>query len=253
MIAPNSEILEPPLKRHLNIKGDLVSPSKIHKDQEDFIYKAVHILFRAGYRLKISEEATSTAIIFCHRYILSKTDFHGHNSSSFLVAATCLFLACKVNEVPRRLRDVINVTHKLVHPGSALPEPDKDYWSMKEKIVELEQEILRELNFDLEVALPYRFVYNYARSLRLPCEPCQRAVGLINSALFSSQCLRELSPPLLASAALYIAMELTKSSPKIHTSSNLPWWLVFGIEAGELEKACILLLDLHENCSKRSW
>lgn len=109
------------------------------------------------------------------------------------IAAACLFLGCKAEEEPRRIRDVINLSsildfediggdgseaskdnngdiidtsleqsatiEPLVITESQHPPPlDDKYWSDKENMVSIEQQLLRMLQFDTLVSNPYRSV-----------------------------------------------------------------------------------------------
>ena len=113
------------------------------------------------------------------------------------VAASCLFLGCKVEEEHRRIRDVINLSHMFdfagdrgdagiekstqtngesinddqqhpaatanddiihIHEANSPPDLDDDYWKAKERIVATEQEVLRMLHFDVSVGHPHRAV-----------------------------------------------------------------------------------------------
>jgi hypothetical protein len=109
------------------------------------------------------------------------------------IAAACLFLGCKAEEEPRRIRDVINLSsildfediggdgspqskdnngdlidtsleqsatkEPLVITESQHPPPlDDKYWSDKENMVSTEQQLLRMLQFDTLVSNPYRCV-----------------------------------------------------------------------------------------------
>ena len=72
------------------------------------------------------------------------------------MATTCLFLASKVEETPKKLRDVIVETYKVQHNTASAPESDAELWRMKEQVLICERELLRVLEFDLSVDHAYR-------------------------------------------------------------------------------------------------
>ena len=74
------------------------------------------------------------------------------------MATTCLFLASKVEETPKKLRDVIVETYKVQHTTHQGPESDQDLWKLKEQVLICERELLRVLGFDLSVEHAYRCV-----------------------------------------------------------------------------------------------
>ena len=83
----------------------------------------------------------------------------------FQVATTCLFLASKVEETPKKLRDVIIETYKIQHSTSVPPESDQDLWRLKEQVLICERELLRVLGFDLSVEHAYRPLLAYIKSI----------------------------------------------------------------------------------------
>jgi hypothetical protein len=74
------------------------------------------------------------------------------------VATTCLFLASKVEESPKKLRDVIVETYKVQHTTHQGPESDQDLSKLREQVLICERELLRVLGFDLSVEHAYRCV-----------------------------------------------------------------------------------------------
>jgi hypothetical protein len=73
-------------------------------------------LLVAAHVLQLSTEATFTAAVLLHRYVAACFGKKGDDDEKYYekyVAAACLFLACKAEEEPRRLRDVINCAHMI--------------------------------------------------------------------------------------------------------------------------------------------
>ncbi|KAK2382284.1 Cyclin family protein [Trifolium repens] len=65
-----------------------------------------------GMRLKVPQVTIATAIIFCHRFFLRQS--HAKNDRR-TIATVCMFLAGKVEETPRPLKDVILISYEMIH------------------------------------------------------------------------------------------------------------------------------------------
>lgn len=71
-----------------------------------------------------AQETTGTAVLLFHRFLIQER-VGKHRRSRDVILTTCLFLAGKVTEAPRRLRDVINVLHMLTRAQEEPPLLDK--------------------------------------------------------------------------------------------------------------------------------
>ena len=74
----------------------------------------------------------ATAIVFYHRFY-ARESYEAYER--FQVATTCLFLASKVEETPKKLREVIIETYKVQHSTTVLPENDQEIWRLKEQVL----------------------------------------------------------------------------------------------------------------------
>ncbi|KAL9666436.1 hypothetical protein QQ045_000768 [Rhodiola kirilowii] len=110
-----------------------------------------------GMRLKVPQVTIATAIIFCHRFFLRQS--HAKNDRR-TIATVCMFLAGKVEETPRPLKDVILVSYDIIHkkdPVAAQKIKQKEvYEQQKELILIGERVVLVTLAFDLNVHHPYK-------------------------------------------------------------------------------------------------
>jgi hypothetical protein len=155
-------------------------------------------MFVACHILQLQTETRFTAIVLLHRYARAKAQANGSVESTSdgkgledlpWVGAACIFLACKVEEETRRLRDVINMVHMVLsslprssssskvgdveaeanggvnNPKDVIlisaspPDLNQEYWKSKKRVVETEQAVLRWLGFDVSVSHPHRAVF----------------------------------------------------------------------------------------------
>lgn len=189
-------------------------------------------MFIACNILRFEHETRFSALVFLHRYALAVAKNKGTELKSIRdwrwVAGACLFLACKAEEEPRRLRDVINISHMLfakddrgntITTAEAPPDLNEGYWEAKQKLVETEQIVLRWLGFDLSVIHPHRVV-----ALLLEKEPERDILILaafrrLNDALFDPPALRH-SVLELACASIELAEEELKLDDRVSTKSD---------------------------------
>jgi hypothetical protein len=237
------------LTKPLNRQSDFAFRAPLGRlvsDDEDYSPQIRPLLYRmyvACRILRLGTEARFSALVFLHRYtaaifsankeavavavaVNKRQDKNKKkNHSMEWVAAACLFLACKGEEEPRRLRDVINLVHMILSPSveemkdggctenivlhDNPPDLNEAYWDAKKRIVETEQEVLRWLAFDVSVSHPHR-----AAALLLEEEPdrdvlIEVAFRRLNDALFHGPALKH--PVLeLACAAIELAAEETQ-------------------------------------------
>jgi cyclin T len=95
-----------------------------------------------------------------------------------MVGLASLFLATKVEETPRRLRDVIDKAHEMfklsLDPASA------KYNSYRAEILTCEKSLLQTIAFDLTVEHPYKFILDYIKSVKGEKEIAQTAWNFVN-------------------------------------------------------------------------
>ena len=155
------------------------------------------------------------------------------------VSIGALFLAAKVEESPRKVRDVLNVYHHLEQKrgGVSTPAPldvySSRYNQYKERLVRAEREILKELGFILYCEHPHKFILNYVKLLTADSDTCgklaQYAWNFINDSQRTNLCTKY-APEVICCAAIWMAarvlhIKLPSSDP--HPMGKLdapPWW-----------------------------
>lgn len=148
----------------------------------------------------------ATAIVFYHRFFARESYEHYER---FQVATTALFLAAKVEETPRKLKDVVIETHKVQQQSAKAPVPvpeadSPELYKAKEMILICERELLRVLGFDLSVEHAYRPLLAYIKSITGSRDLAQVAWNFINDSLRTTICLTY-APRCVAAAATKLA------------------------------------------------
>ena len=98
----------------------IANPQLNYEDHTPIIRPLLYRMFVATHVLRLGTEARFTALVLLHRYTMAtKHEPKERLCESKWVAAACLFLACKAEEEPRRLRDVINLAYMILSPPSS--------------------------------------------------------------------------------------------------------------------------------------
>lgn len=101
----------------------------------------------------------------------------------------------------------------------------------KEEVITMERILLKTIKFDLQVDHPYRFLIDYAKSLKssgsTPKDPVvQKAWNFVNDSLETTLCL-QWEPEIIAVAMTYLACKISKydvNDWKGKTSDHQKWW-----------------------------
>jgi hypothetical protein len=78
-----------------------------------------------------------------------------------LIATASIYLGCKIEEEKIKLRDIINISYRTLHPDFEPLELDETYRLLRESVVQTELLIARKLAFKLEFEHPHK-VNKYA-------------------------------------------------------------------------------------------
>ncbi|KAG9071076.1 hypothetical protein KI688_008619 [Linnemannia hyalina] len=151
------------------------------------------IIGKIGKRLQFRQQVVATAIVYFKRFY-TKNSMRSTDPS--LVAATCIYLACKIEECPQHIKHIIQeMKHALANLGGF------DYDTSK--VAEFEFYLLEELEFYLIVYHPYRDLTLIAKDLKLEESNLQTAWFVLNDSYRTDVCLFY-APHMIALAALYI-------------------------------------------------
>uniref|UniRef100_A0A8D3BFM7 Cyclin-L1 n=1 Tax=Scophthalmus maximus TaxID=52904 RepID=A0A8D3BFM7_SCOMX len=197
----------------------------------------------AGILLRLPQVAMATAQVLFHRFFYSKS-FVKHSFE--IVAMACINLASKIEEAPRRIRDVINVFHHLRQiRGKKTPSSlilDQNYINTKNQVIKAERRILKELGFCVHVKHPHKIIVMYLQVLE--CEKNQTLVqtawNYMNDSLRTNVFVR-FQAETIACACIYLAARALQ----IPLPSRPQWYLLFGASEDEIKEICITTLKLY--------
>ncbi|XP_010937519.1 cyclin-T1-3 [Elaeis guineensis] len=198
-----------------------------------------------GMRLKVPQVTIATAIVFCHRFFLRQS--HAKNDRR-TIATVCMFLAGKVEETPRPLKDVILVSYEIMHkkdPSAVQKIKQKEvYEQQKEFILLGERVVLATLGFDLNVHHPYKPLVEAIKRFKVAQNAlAQVAWNFVNDGLRTSLCL-QFMPHHVAAGAIFLAAKFLKV--KLPSDGEKVWWQEFDVTPRQLEDVSNQMLELYE-------
>ncbi|GJD12244.1 Cyclin-L1-1 [Galdieria sulphuraria] len=193
----------------------------------------------------------ATGQVFFHRF------YHRCSLAKYnhvWMAAASLFLACKVEEQLRRLREVVSVvyycfTKRETGIGKLLDIYGAQGYEWKMEVVKAERFLLKELGFHTGVEHPHKFILVYLNTLRSHSgieaqDPqwksfLQRSWNYANDMLRTDLCCR-VPPEYIACGCIHLA---AKDCEIPLPQERVQWWQVFEVNAEGIQ--------LVENTAKR--
>uniref|UniRef100_A0A6B2LE09 Cyclin-like domain-containing protein n=1 Tax=Arcella intermedia TaxID=1963864 RepID=A0A6B2LE09_9EUKA len=201
-------------------------------------------LQQVGVTLHLPQATIATALFYFHQF------FDLHDFSHFdriFIAISCLFLAGKVEETPKKLKDVIFSSHKVIHDTfhpqqkyMQLTIESPEFLDFREKILFGESIVLQCISYDFVVNHPYQYLLQYLRKMNADKMVAQSAWNLVNDSLRTRLCL-QYEPQKIACAALYMA---SKKRP-----SDVNFWKDFNpdVTLKDLEDISFQILELYSD------
>ncbi|MED6219606.1 Cyclin-L1-1, partial [Stylosanthes scabra] len=138
------------------------------------------LIQESGILLRLPQAVMATGQVLFHRFYCKKSFARFHVKK---VAASCVWLASKLEENPRKARQVIIVFHRMECRRENLPIEHLDLYSkkyvgLKMELSRTERHILKEMGFICHVEHPHKFISNYLATLETPPELRQEAWNL---------------------------------------------------------------------------
>uniref|UniRef100_A0A0R3S0C8 CYCLIN domain-containing protein n=1 Tax=Elaeophora elaphi TaxID=1147741 RepID=A0A0R3S0C8_9BILA len=241
----------------------------VDRVEEDKLRReGIKLIVEIGSGLKLQPNPTlATAAVYFHRFYMfhSFKEFQKHilvdpllisaesvkfeyKSSFQLTALGCLFLAGKVEETPKKCRDIVLIA-KEKYP---------DLYSMKnaiEEVMGIERVLLQTIKFDLHVDHPYTYnllKFESFKVFKLDREKkqtvLQNAWTFVNDSISTTLCLMW-EPEVIAISLIYMALKMTKldNCDWVDRQPGEQWWdqFVANLTSDMMEDVCHKVLDYY--------
>ncbi|XP_031632440.1 cyclin-L1 [Contarinia nasturtii] len=197
----------------------------------------------AGILLKLPQVAMATGQVLFQRFYYSKSYLRDNME---ITAMSCICLASKIEEAPRRIRDVINVFHlikqvrgqKPIHPMIL----DASYVSLKNQVIKAERRVLKELGFCVHVKHPHKLIVMYLQVLGYEENKrlMQMAWNFMNDSLRTDVFVRY-NPESIACACIY----LTARKIDLPLPNNPSWYGVFNVNEDDILDISYKIMELY--------
>ena len=200
--------------------------------------KSADFIQRAGMELRLPQMTIATALIFFHRHFTVKSFA---STDHFTLAIAACFLAGKVEDTPKKLKDTVMTMQRLrlraenpseeeslwppPSTSGKKPEETSEYLRVKKEVLQTELELMKTLNFDLNVEHSYKYVLAYAKQLGAERDLAQVAWNFCNDSLRTRLCVQYRAKP-LAAGAVFLAAKFLK--PKYDHLLNDKFDAVYG-------------------------
>ncbi|KAJ5793885.1 hypothetical protein N7457_000484 [Penicillium paradoxum] len=228
---------------------------KIDRGKEDYIrHRAVEFIWQVSVMLKMPPQTSMTATVYMHRFLMrySLLGQYPEMGSDLMhpkvIAAVALFVAFKVDETMRRMKDFVIACCRVAmkQPNLIVDEQSKDYWKWRDLILQNESVMLEYLCFDLQVESPYRILWDYSVFLGVNENRTLRhsSYSFLNDSTYTVLCL-QFPPRVIAAAALYAAARHCKVAFPDDPEGR-PWWDQIDVHLDDLIRACTLIVKIYE-------
>jgi len=233
----------PPLKRE-ELEESPSRKSFSWEDEKRIRRDMTSIMIQSGILLELPILTIATACLYFHRFY-SRVSMLQYDP--LLTVQACLFLASKAEEHSRRLRDILNTTHRVQHISKDPLQVTQAFWNLKDNVLRHEQTLLRVLGYDLECQHAHRFLLHIVRQLEATEDLATMALYILNDSLCTTLGI-QYPASTLACGAIYLASEVT-GDKIIDFSYGYEWWEQFDVNQLEIEDICHQLIELYESYS----
>ncbi|EMC92926.1 hypothetical protein BAUCODRAFT_58924, partial [Baudoinia panamericana UAMH 10762] len=221
-------------------------------EERDTRAKGVNFIVQVGIMLKLPQLTLSTAAIFFQRFLmrasLKKARGDIPKLHHYQIAATTLFLATKVEESCRKMKEMILAFCRVAqkNPNLVIDEQSKDFWRWRDCVLHNEDVVLETLCFDLTVESPHRQLFDMLKFHGIERNKRLRnaAWAFVTDSNNTQLCLL-CSSRTIAVAGLYAACRYCDVALP-DDGKGRPWWETQHVRLKDVRKAVEYLCSNYE-------
>ena len=191
--------------------------------------KCIKFIFECSEKLHLKDLVVASACSLYHNFFrVASID----NYCPYTVATTSIYHATKLEEQHTRIRDVVNVCHRTLHPNVLL-DLDKDYWKFRDSIASFELLMLRMLKFDTACVHPHKYLLHYLHSISklFPKDQWDNSAAanmcyaMLKDSYVSADCMNH-SPQKISIAIIHLVLQCCDMKVPLVELSEQKWWTV---------------------------
>jgi hypothetical protein len=212
-------------------------------EEKEIRAKGVNFIVQVGIMLKLPQLTLSTAAVFFQRFLMRASLKKERNGipklHHYQTAATALFLATKVEESCRKMKELILAFCRVAqkNPNLVIDEQSKDWWRWRDCILHNEDVLLEVLCFDLTVESPHRQLFEMLKWYGVEHNKRLRnaAWSFVTDSNNTELCLL-CNSRTIAIAALYAACRYCDVALP-DDAKGRPWWEAQHVRLKDIRKA----------------
>ncbi|KAF2761426.1 cyclin-like protein [Pseudovirgaria hyperparasitica] len=253
--APNAVLAEAELQWIYTEEELLHTPSIVDgmsaEQEREMRSKGINFIGQVGVMLKLSQMTLTTAAVYFNRFLMRRSLVNKKEGAKALhhyqIAAVCIFLATKVEETCRKMKEIVVVICRVAqkNPNLIVDEQTKDYWRWRDTILMNEDHLLEAIAFDLTIDKPHKLMFDMLQYYRESHNKELRnsAWTFINDSAHTQLCI--LFPArTIAAAAVYCGAKYCRVD--LPDEGGKPWWEVQHVSLREIRRACNYMAGIYE-------
>ena len=227
-------------------------------EEKDLRAKGVNFIVQVGILLKLPQLTLSTAAIFFQRFLMRASLKSSRDGipklHHFQSAATALFLATKVEESCRKMKEIVLACCRVAqkNPNLVIDEQSKDFWRWRDCILYNEDVLLEALCFDLTVESPHRQLFDMLKGYGMEHNKRLRnaAWAFVTDSVNTQLCLL-CNSRTIAVAAFYNACKYCEVQLPDDVKGR-PWWEAMHVRLPEVRRVVEYMALHFEQMSQNS-